>query len=123
MIPENVIKEMAGYALQYGGKCRDCADMSGVCHSGIPCSSDVRKAFATHVIKAITYGFERGFLKNPYEDGCYEAGYDDARADALRELRYAMRDIAEGDTAKARLEQLYDDIQIIAMPQDARGKG
>lgn len=53
----------------------------------------------------------------------YEAGYNDARADALRELRYAMRDIAEGETVKTRLEQLYDDIETIAMPQDAKGKG
>lgn len=62
-------------------------------------------------------------LKERRKSKAYEAGYNDARADALRELQYAMRDISEGDTAKARLEQLYDDIQTIAMPQDARGKG
>lgn len=47
----------------------------------------------------------------------YEAGYNDARADALRELRYAMRDIAEGETVKGRLQQLYSDIETKAMPE------
>lgn len=47
----------------------------------------------------------------------YEAGYNDARADSLYELKLAMRDIAEGDTAKNRLQQLEDDIRNKEFPE------
>ncbi|WP_168335222.1 MULTISPECIES: hypothetical protein [Rhizobium] len=54
----------------------------------------------------------------------YEAGYEDSRADALRELRLAIRDIVElNEDAQERLSTLYTDIQELPMPEDARGKG
>lgn len=54
----------------------------------------------------------------------YEAGYEDARADALRELRMAIRDIVElNENPSERLSILYTDIQELPMPEDARGKG
>lgn len=54
----------------------------------------------------------------------YTAGYKDARADALRELRYAIRDIVElKENPQERLRILHRDIENLAMPQDGRGKG
>lgn len=54
----------------------------------------------------------------------YEAGYNDARADALRELRYAIRDIVEfKEDPQERLRTLHGNIEKLAMPEDARGKG
>jgi hypothetical protein len=55
-------KTCVDYALQYGGRCRDCADENGVCPgSGLPCSG-ARKA-VTHVVKALRYGLQHGYLR------------------------------------------------------------
>lgn len=54
----------------------------------------------------------------------YKAGYADARADALRELRYSIRDIVEHkEDPKERLGALYSDLEKLEMPTDGRGKG
>ena len=52
------------YVARYGGRCRDCADESGVCPgSGLPCA-DSRKAIK-HVFDALEYGVKNGFIKSP----------------------------------------------------------
>lgn len=54
----------------------------------------------------------------------YKAGYEDARADALREIRWATRDIVElKEDPQERLHTLREDIAKLAKPEDARGKG
>lgn len=60
-IPAN--KETISYIHQYGGSCRDCADHDGVCpNSGLPCYWIDRKKAIKHVISALNYGRENGFL-------------------------------------------------------------
>lgn len=55
-------KTCVDYALQYGGRCRDCADENGVCPgSGLPCEG-ARKA-VTHVVQALRYGLQHGYLR------------------------------------------------------------
>jgi len=55
-------KETLRYVLQYGGRCRDCADHFGICpNSGLPCA-ETGKA-VQWVIDAINYGVEAGYLK------------------------------------------------------------
>ncbi|PTT42980.1 hypothetical protein DBR23_02320 [Acidovorax sp. HMWF018] len=52
------------YVARYGGRCRDCADESGVCPgSGLPCA-DSRKAIK-HVFDALEYGVKHGYIKPP----------------------------------------------------------
>lgn len=52
------------YVARSGGRCRDCADESGVCPgSGLPCGSS-RKAIK-HVFDALEYGVKNGFIKSP----------------------------------------------------------
>lgn len=52
------------YVARFGGRCRDCADESGVCPgSGLPCA-DSRKAIK-HVFDAIEYGVKHGYIKSP----------------------------------------------------------
>jgi hypothetical protein len=59
-IPET--DEVVRYVARYGGMCRDCADEDGICpHSGLPCGDECEKAIL-HVIKALNYGFGRGYL-------------------------------------------------------------
>jgi hypothetical protein len=55
-------KTCVDYVLQYGGRCRDCADENGVCPgSGLPCGGQ-RKA-VTHVMQALRYGLQHGYLR------------------------------------------------------------
>lgn len=49
----------------------------------------------------------------------YVAGYKDARADALQELRIAVRDIKAGSETIQRLSVLEDDIRAKALPEKA----
>lgn len=52
------------YVARYGGRCRDCADESGVCPgSGLPCANP-RKAIK-HVFDALEYGVKNGFIELP----------------------------------------------------------
>lgn len=52
------------YVMQYGGRCRDCADAYGVCPiSGLPCNpTDARRAIS-HTLTALDYGYEHGFIR------------------------------------------------------------
>lgn len=56
------------YVMRYGGMCRDCADMDGVCSSGMPCDTEQRKAVVRHTLAALTYGIKHGFINNPFAD-------------------------------------------------------
>lgn len=47
----------------------------------------------------------------------YVAGYNDARADALYELRLAMRDIDEGADVRSRLKQFGENIRRKELPE------
>lgn len=52
------------FVMQYGGRCRDCADNFGVCPGdGLPCA-DKRKA-VEWVIGALEYGRKHGYIANP----------------------------------------------------------
>jgi hypothetical protein len=54
--------ERVSYVLQYGGRCRDCADEDGVCpYSGLPCAG-AEKA-VRFVLGVLDYGYSHGFLK------------------------------------------------------------
>lgn len=57
--------ETLSYVMQYGGRCRDCADHFGVCPGGLPCESDEAKGAIRHVLRAINYGMANGFLSTP----------------------------------------------------------
>ncbi len=64
-VPIPLSDEVVSYVARYGGMCRDCADEAGVCpNSGLPCDDDGDKAIR-HVIKALNYGFGKGYLKFP----------------------------------------------------------
>lgn len=63
---EPVQDDIIGYVLRYGGMCRDCADMDGICYSGIPCDTDQRRAMVRHTISALAYGIKHGFVVNPF---------------------------------------------------------
>lgn len=66
-LPEEAASDdVIGYVLRYGGMCRDCADMDGVCQSGQPCDTDQRRAVVKHTISALAYGIEHGFIANPF---------------------------------------------------------
>ncbi len=54
----------ADFAMQYGPRCRDCADEDGVCPAtGVPCGGK-RKA-VEYIVGAIRYGIAAGFIANP----------------------------------------------------------
>lgn len=58
-----VSDETVNYIARYGGMCRDCADEDGICpRSGLPCA-DRGKAIC-HVLEALSYGLEHGFIKS-----------------------------------------------------------
>lgn len=58
-----VSDETVNYIARYGGMCRDCADEDGICpRSGLPCA-DRGKAIR-HVLEALSYGLEHGFIKS-----------------------------------------------------------
>lgn len=59
------------YVLQYGGRCRDCADNFGVCESrGMPCDPKAARKAVRRVIGALNYGHRNGFLPAaPQQEG------------------------------------------------------
>lgn len=60
------VKESTAYVLQYGGRCRDCADCLGVCpNSGLPCKPEERRQAIKWVVDAINYGVGAGYLALP----------------------------------------------------------
>ncbi|WP_421580864.1 Lar family restriction alleviation protein [Shinella sp. M31] len=103
--------DLVGYVLRYGGRCRDCADMDGVCQSGQPCDTEQRRAVVKHTIKALAYGIKHGFIENPFIQ-------PPSHIDAEPELLEAAKNVYEwmnglpiptnGCTAK--MQVLYDAI-------------
>lgn len=63
---QHIEEALIGYVMRYGGMCRDCADMDGVCASGMPCDTDQRRAVIRHTIAALTYGINNGFITSPF---------------------------------------------------------
>lgn len=64
--------DVVGYVARWGGDCRDCADENGVCpNSGLPCGG-ARKAIE-HVIKALQYGVQHGYIANPLQAALTQA--------------------------------------------------
>lgn len=57
---------MAGYAMHYGGRCRDCADqVDGICeNTGLPCAG--RRKATMFVCEALEYGFSHNFVDPQY---------------------------------------------------------
>lgn len=56
-------REAREYVGRYGGRCRDCADHDGICPTnGLPCNVEDRNKAIDHVIKALNYGIQHGFL-------------------------------------------------------------
>lgn len=56
--------EHVEYVKRYGGLCRDCADEDGVCPtSGLPCGESDKAI--KHVLGAIEYGVNKGFIPPP----------------------------------------------------------
>lgn len=56
--------EHVQFIQRFGGKCRDCADESGVCpNTGFPCGAK-RQAIES-VLRALEYGFEYGHIGLP----------------------------------------------------------
>ena len=52
------------YVMQYGGRCRDCADHDGICpNSNLPCDPDDRKEAITRVLDAAKYGITHGYIE------------------------------------------------------------
>lgn len=81
---EPVADDLIGYVLRYGGMCRDCADMDGVCQSGQPCDNDQRRAVVKHTIAALAYGIKYGFIANPFTSPpLSREGEDSAEVDRL----------------------------------------
>jgi hypothetical protein len=59
-----VTDERVDFVMQYGGRCRDCADADGVCPaSGLPCKSDEARRAIRHTLSALDYGYKHGFLR------------------------------------------------------------
>lgn len=65
-------KSAVDFVMQYGGRCRDCADHAGICpNRNLPCEpEDARKAIE-HVLAAVDYGVTRGLLA---PTSSYDAG-------------------------------------------------
>lgn len=60
-------KELVDYVMQFGGRCRDCADDGPICPSnGLPCGSKEARQGVGHVIKALAFGIKHGYLSNPF---------------------------------------------------------
>lgn len=84
---EPVGDDLIGYVLRYGGMCRDCADMDGVCQSGQPCDTEQRRAVIKHTIAALAYGIKHGFIANPFASPPLSRdGEDSAEVKRLRGL-------------------------------------
>jgi len=91
---EPVGDDLVGYVLRYGGMCRDCADMDGVCQSGQPCDTDQRRAVVKHTVAALAYGIKHGFIANPFTSPpLSREGEDSAEVERLRD---ALEKISDG---------------------------
>ncbi len=56
-------KAEVDYVMQYGGRCRDCADNFGTCPmTNLPCGPDEARDAIQRILKAIDYGREHGYL-------------------------------------------------------------
>ncbi|QIG65992.1 hypothetical protein phiOC_p350 [Ochrobactrum phage vB_OspM_OC] len=80
--------ELVHYILRYGGRCRDCADMDGVCDRGTPCDYIVHKSTIEWSLKAMEYGFKHKFVENPFlpsEKEVWVAYGDDHDVDAMEQ--------------------------------------
>lgn len=65
-----VTDETVEYVSRYGGRCRDCADNFGTCPgTNLPCVPAEANKAIRHVLNAINYGFEHGFLPIPAKEG------------------------------------------------------
>lgn len=54
-------EDLIDFVLQYGGRCRDCADEAGFCpQTGIGCGQ--RRKAVEFVLGAIEYGVKHGFV-------------------------------------------------------------
>lgn len=52
------------YVLQYGGRCRGCADEAGICpHSGLACDPDDAAKVIRYVLRAAEYGRSNGYIE------------------------------------------------------------
>lgn len=60
-----VTDELISYVKQYGGRCRDCGDVAGICSSGLPCEAEDAAKAIRHVLGAVNYGFRHGYLAFP----------------------------------------------------------
>lgn len=59
--------QIVSYVLRYGGKCRDCADVDGICpNTDMPCGFELKTAVIKHTLKALEYGMSHGFIENPF---------------------------------------------------------
>lgn len=73
------------YALRYGGRCRDCADGEGTCHTdGTPCDPVVFRAVAARLLAAWRYGIDQGLLGNPFKDRIEDRARDEALEEAAK---------------------------------------
>lgn len=63
MTPIEQARDAREYVARYGGRCRDCADHDNICPTnGLPCNVEDRNKAIDHVIKALNYGIQHGFL-------------------------------------------------------------
>ena len=63
-VPAVPDSDVVGYVARWGGQCRDCADEHGVCpNSGLPCGGSSKAI--EHVIAALQYGVQNGYISNP----------------------------------------------------------
>ena len=58
--------DVVDYIARYGSKCRDCADDGPICPSnGLPCEPDEQRKAIAHVLDALAYGEQNGFISRP----------------------------------------------------------
>lgn len=51
------------FVMQYGGRCRDCADHDGVCPGDfMPCHNGTKRSAVAWVIGALEYGRKHGYI-------------------------------------------------------------
>jgi hypothetical protein len=54
------------YVMQYGGRCRDCADHDGICPGDfMPCDTGTKRSAVAWVIGALEYGRKHGYIVDP----------------------------------------------------------
>ena len=96
LLPES--RELIDYILQYGGRCRNCADEAGICPmSGLPCDNGVKAV--RHVLKAINYGVANGYLPMISRPGNFSAASEDAYYGSIWKLsNYQIGDLEKAFT-------------------------